>query len=565
MFWVVPSTHSIDKFIAECPATYASETVIVLDDLQMISNPADLTIARLQALCARGKLIITIHESALSKWAGNLIDHSTSENWRPSGDVLSMILSEAIELKPTFSENEIVIAKTLLNDVLETQTDFKHLPAWAASIEALTAKAHALVVNGSPTERALISAAIDAKILFPEGVLLSRLEALARRRFHEDNPNGLWSTELWFLSIEKATAGVVPGSPHSILMKQSNGALFTLLDGVWNNIRPPEWQPIPELFPEFDEPYIARLADMAGFRVTAISLLNNVIQALDGADLMFLGYLYNESGEKERALETYEKALQNGEIFASTCVGNIYADLGRFDESIAAHTYAINHLSPSGDDFVDSGPMNNLGLCYMSMYFKFDDSNYLSQASDWFSRAIEIGNPWAMNNLGFIGEITKNFKLADECYLKSAEDGYWRAMMHTGRRNAARRNYETALDWLKKAYETNSHEISNNLYFNLALLLDLKGELINALDQMSWIIEVEQDGVYFFEYASLLRRSGSKPEMYEDFYREAITRGLESSDMFYWLTDLDSCGHWDEYDLAILFPKSLNSDKKTRL
>ena len=165
-----------------------------------------------------------------------------------------------------------------------------------------------------------------------------------------------------------------------------------------------------------------------------------------------LGGLYWAKREYDRALEHTLRALalahrtanERLETWAWNGLGNVYTDLGRYEEAIAAYQKAIE-LDPKF-----TWPWNNLGTVY-------DDLGRYEEAIAAYQKAIELDPQftWPWNNLGTVYDDLGRYEEAIAAYQKAIEldpqfaapwNGLGNVYYQQGRREEAIQAYQQAIE-----------------------------------------------------------------------------------------------------------------------
>ena len=177
------------------------------------------------------------------------------------------------------------------------------------------------------------------------------------------------------------------------------------------------------------------LSYVYGYGVTkdykkAAELYNIAIEYGDIYAISYLGDLYlNGHNDFERnlseAIRLYTKAIESGCISAMNSLAQIYAK-GAEDSTqkiLPDYKKAID-LYEQAISYNDDNAMNSLGYFYLTT--KIDGIKHYEKSIKLYKEAIECGNSYAMNGLGYMLEygygIEQNIPLAIELYTQSSDN-----------------------------------------------------------------------------------------------------------------------------------------------
>jgi tetratricopeptide (TPR) repeat protein len=132
----------------------------------------------------------------------------------------------------------------------------------------------------------------------------------------------------------------------------------------------------------------------------------------------FLGYAYSDSGEHDRAIECYKKALDTPDYdtpgIAWNNLGIAYADKGEYDRAIECHQKAL-----------DTPGYDTPGIAWINLGLNYSDKDEYDRAIECYQKALDSpgydtpGIAW--NNLGVAYENKGEYPRAIECYEKALE------------------------------------------------------------------------------------------------------------------------------------------------
>ena len=142
----------------------------------------------------------------------------------------------------------------------------------------------------------------------------------------------------------------------------------------------------------------------------------------------WLGYLYNATGNLEKALEYNNKSMvlakKTGDIISITTLLNnsaiIYLSWGKTEEALKCHIEALQLHESSGNKVEIARSLNSIALI-------MKNQGFIDKALDLYERSLkmrrEIGEPSdigeTLNNIGVIYAVRKEYKVAEEYYKES--------------------------------------------------------------------------------------------------------------------------------------------------
>lgn len=218
--------------------------------------------------------------------------------------------------------------------------------------------------------------------------------------------------------------------------------------------------------------------------------------------LDIMGRIYNEFGDKKKAIEVFERALpvhrsindRSGELFAVSLMATAYQYMGDMQKALSLHDEAMVIAKEIGDHAKEGTILNNVCALYDSV------GNY-KQALDYCNRALTVkrdlkermGEAVTVSNLGNVYASLGDFQQALDLYNQSESiyrsignrSGQGIAFNNIGWLYATIGDYEKAIDYYNKGVEIFTAEedqyrlgnVLNNLGANYALLGDYKKAL----------------------------------------------------------------------------------------
>lgn len=150
----------------------------------------------------------------------------------------------------------------------------------------------------------------------------------------------------------------------------------------------------------------------------------------------------------------------NGNAEAMVELGSIFYDKNDFSKAFKWYTKAA--------ELGNSDAMNNLGILYENG--QGVEKSY-HKAFEWYTKAADLGNDWALKNTGDLYKngqgVDKDFTKAIEWYTKAAESGNSEAMNNLGYLynfgQGVEKSYPKAIEWYTKAAELGNSLAMNNI------------------------------------------------------------------------------------------------------
>jgi tetratricopeptide (TPR) repeat protein len=235
-----------------------------------------------------------------------------------------------------------------------------------------------------------------------------------------------------------------------------------------------------------------------------------------------LGNIYHNLGRYEEAEAAYRKAidLDPENAYPWNGLGTVYADLGRHADAEAAYRQAID-LDP---DY--AAPWNNLGSFY-------GQQGRYEEAEAAFRKAIDLDpeNAYPWNNLGTVYHNLGRYEEAEAAYRQAIDLDPDDADYHNNLGNVYRAlgRYEEAEAAFRKVIELDQSDAFSHTM--LGTVLQLQGQLEKALAEHQEAVKLEpQNGTSRASLVSILRKVGKREEANEHL---ALARELMANESEY--------------------------------
>ena len=190
--------------------------------------------------------------------------------------------------------------------------------------------------------------------------------------------------------------------------------------------------------------------------------------------LSFIGYIYSNLGEKQKALEFYNQSLsmsqaivdKRGEARTFYKIGEVYIDLGEKQKALSFFNQALPLSQVTGDKAIEAAALSYIGIVYFDLGEKQKALSFFNQALPLSQvTGNKIGEARTLNN---IGEIYSDL----------------------GEKQKALSFFNQALPLSRV---TGDKAIEATILYNLACLERDRGNLKVALTQMEAAIKIFED------------------------------------------------------------------------
>ena len=495
IYWLSPKKGALEELLQTLQSSSRLNSVIFIDDLQRFSSdPYDgLTPAKFRDLARRGKIVATVHTSALNTFL-NIPDRlnvqSVSSNIGEAvaaGQVdKSLTFKEVLErsvfvLDKNLKPGELELLDKSIRSALKIDKEQKHFPlaATLASIDELAKKAITILERGDVSS-AMLFAVLDSYLAFRNGAPEDVIFTLAKYHYSQIQVNSRWRELEAQDAFDELTKGVIPGSDKAILVRNLvDGENFSLLDGLWSYLAPqPDlWSPEPlKLIADDDELVTIsdRLYDL-GYANHTKALLDELVAKDFLRAILFYGHMLAADGDLDGAIEWYTKASNRGSSSAQNQIGRLFYERG--DIETANSWY--EKCAQTGDQW------GQLNLGYNLMHAGKTD-----EAVHWLTLSANQNNSMAQNYLGILYGTQGDEKSAELWYRKSAEAGYEWGQRNLGVTLKDSGDFDEAKVWLLKASDQGNADAQNalgNLFYDLGEI-DLAKEwyLKSAESDFAW-------------------------------------------------------------------------------
>ena len=196
---------------------------------------------------------------------------------------------------------------------------------------------------------------------------------------------------------------------------------------------------------------------------------NNPFACFEMASMECYGIITGNS-RYEKAYEYYKIAAKYNHPAANWAIGYLYY-YGHIGNRTKRDLYLALKYFNKARKLKCSNAYNSLGIIYLNgdvPHIKCDKS----KAVEMFKEAISLGNIYAYNNLGKIYEEEKEYNIAYECYLTSANLGESWAANKVGEYNrrgiAVKKDLKKAFEYYNKSSESPVFTLCKWSKYNLA-------------------------------------------------------------------------------------------------
>lgn len=231
----------------------------------------------------------------------------------------------------------------------------------------------------------------------------------------------------------------------------------------------------------------------------------------------------------DKAYQYYMTAAKYNHPVATWAIGYLYYNGNVGTKSKRDLMLAVKYFNKARK-LKCSNAFNSFGLIYLNGTIPHIKNNK-EKAIQMFEKAIELGNVYAYNNLGYIYEKDKDFEKAIECYTISADNGDSWANNQLGefyRKGIfVKKDLKKAFDYYEKASDSTQFTMCNWANYNLAkyfyipgcLEIGIKQDLNKAIELLEYIENKLPEAIVELTeiYSKLYKQTNNK------FYLEKYT------------------------------------------
>ncbi len=176
----------------------------------------------------------------------------------------------------------------------------------------------------------------------------------------------------------------------------------------------------------------------------ALEYFNFALNQGDKRAITYIAEIMMEKGQEEEAIELLEESWKEGDKEAISTLGFLYWSLGNVTKA--------QELFEIGIEEENELCIFNMGSLLLE---EFEDKD---GARTYFLRASEMGNPFAMFNLGVLELEEENLEQAEIWLEKSAQEGFREAMLALANLYEFQGKDEASKEWKVKADLVHSHQ-----------------------------------------------------------------------------------------------------------
>lgn len=537
LLWIRPN-GDFEMLIRELKPANKPNTVIIIDDLQRWQRGGEaLNPLLLKELRNRAKLLITIHDAALTDWQGAKFDHtsanSTDDKSRlrqsPSQYVLDEIERSAIYVESLLDGAELEDAQK--NHPKHSPEDMKFVAAYFSSSDYLQTKARDMLARNEASTRAIVGAIVSARIIHPGGFTIDQLRFFAESEMQRIAPHAHFNTYRFEEIVSnELTVGSSVESPHSLLQKTpDNPKTYSLFDPVWPLFKPETWRPPNQLLEISSPEEIASQMEDEKYFAEARELLDSVSQPSGIYYYRLYARICSGLGDLDGETKSYIIGSELGDSDSMFNLGVILSEKNPVD-SLRYYELAAK----AGD----TDAMINLALLLVDL-----DSD---SSERWLRKAMQLGSQDAMVNLAFDLE-ARDVAEAKRLYLRAAKAGHARAMSKLAELQLKQGDRNSALKWLKKSASLNylpafgrlAESLLNNSPDESRQVLR---DAINLADSSDTSVEPDQIDLLADVVSQFDLEAGLT--LYKIAAQKDVTASMSSLGHLYLDQDADLSQHW---------------------
>ncbi len=235
-----------------------------------------------------------------------------------------------------------------------------------------------------------------------------------------------------------------------------------------------------------------------------------------GTTLNNIGKIYSELAEKQKALDYYNESLslrrqagdKNGEAISLNNIGSVYHFLGEKQKALDYYKQSLSIKQQEGNKAGMATTLNNIGKIYLDLGEKQKALSYFSQALSLYQQAKDAekeGIPTALSNIGTVylelaeqQKALSYFNQALFLYRQAGDKGgIATALNNIGKAYSNLGEYQKALDYYSQSlplYQQmgNKAREARTLY-NIASVQHDEGNFQSALTQIEKVIKIVED------------------------------------------------------------------------
>jgi tetratricopeptide (TPR) repeat protein/CHAT domain-containing protein len=289
----------------------------------------------------------------------------------------------------------------------------------------------------------------------------------------------------------------------------------------------------------------------------------------EGLSLHVAASLYDDLGERQKALDYYGQALRlrhgigdrSGESATLTGIGSVYAALGQKQKALEYYSKALPLIRAAGDQAGEAATLNNIGLAYYSLGEKQKALDNYSQALLHFRAAgDQSGAAIALNDIGTIYSALGEKRKALDYYSRALplhraagnQSEQATTLNNIGRVYDDLGERQKALDYygqaLSLSHTAGSQSGEATPLYNIGLVYDALGDKQKALDYYSRAAALRRAAGDQSGEAIILKSMGAvyaalgEPQKALDYYGQALSRSRAGGDRSVEATALNDIG-----------------------
>ncbi|MGF1935238.1 MAG: CHAT domain-containing protein [Nostoc sp. ChiQUE02] len=235
-----------------------------------------------------------------------------------------------------------------------------------------------------------------------------------------------------------------------------------------------------------------------------------------GTTLNNIGKIYSELAEKQKALDYYNQSLslrrqvgdKNGEAISLNNIGSVYHFLGEKQKALDYYNQSLLLKRQVGNKAGIATTLNNIGKVYLDLGEKQKALSYFSQALSLYQQAKDAekeGIPTALSNIGTVylelaeqQKALSYFNQALVLYRQAGDKGgIATALNNIGKAYSNLREHQKALDYYSQSLtlyqQTGNKAREARTLYNIASVQHDGGNFLAALTQIERVIKIVED------------------------------------------------------------------------
>ncbi|WP_392482354.1 CHAT domain-containing protein [Nostoc sp. C110] len=264
-----------------------------------------------------------------------------------------------------------------------------------------------------------------------------------------------------------------------------------------------------------------------------------------GTTLNNIGKIYSELAEKQKALDYYNQSIslrrqvgdKNGEAISLNNIGSVYHFLGEKQKALDYYNQSLSLKRQVGNKAGIATTLNNIGKVYLDLGEKQKALSYFSQALSLYQQAKDAekeGIPTALSNIGTVylelaeqQKALSYFSQALILYRQAGDKGgIATALNNIGKAYSNLGEHQKALDYYSQSLllyqQTGNKAREARTLYNIAFVQHDAGNFQSALTQIERVIKIVEDLRIKIDSQELRTSYFATVQNYYEFYVDLL-------------------------------------------